>query len=78
MNTLKEETQISFSIKDGLGFLMFPMSCMCLHSFLGDYLWDTQGGFNELYKANLRSELGTFKVKVYLGVTLGDYLRPIT
>jgi hypothetical protein len=54
------------------------VSCMCLHSFLRDYLWDTQGGFNELYKANLRSELGTFKVKVYLGVTLGDHLRPIT
>jgi hypothetical protein len=51
---------------------------MCLHSFLGAYLWDTQGGFNELYKANLRGELGILKVKVYLGATLGDYLRPIT
>ncbi len=51
------------------GFSHVFASYMCLHSFLGAYLWDTQRGFNELYKVNLRGELGILKIKGYLEVT---------
>lgn len=51
------------------GFSHVSTSYMCLHSFLGAYLWDTQRGFNELYKTNLRGELRILKIKGYLKVT---------